>query len=280
MGRHLGPQPRGPRRSRARSRASAVVRRARARRGRARALSHNPTDGAKEDGMTTLEQEQTRDAWETIAAGYDDYVTPTHLWLGNEAIRGSASRPGSGSWTSPREAARSASRRRVWSERHATDLSAGDARAARRTGARRGPEIETRVMDGHPLELEDDSFDLAGSQFGVMLFPDMPQAIREMARVHGPAAACCWSLRTRRPDRVPRLLPHRDPGGRPRLRGPPDGSTAAAVPGCGRGEAPCQRLAAAGLRDVASRRSPRRSRSGPGRRCGTGSCTATRSRGC
>jgi SAM-dependent methyltransferase len=43
--------------------------------------------------------------------------------------------------------------------------------------------IQTRVMDGHALELEDNSFDVAGSQFGVMLFPDMPRGIGEMARV-------------------------------------------------------------------------------------------------
>ena len=43
--------------------------------------------------------------------------------------------------------------------------------------------IETRVMDGHALELDDNSFDMAGSQFGVMVFPDMPKGISEMARV-------------------------------------------------------------------------------------------------
>jgi ubiquinone/menaquinone biosynthesis C-methylase UbiE len=47
-------------------------------------------------------------------------------------------------------------------------------------------DVETRVMDGHALELDDNSFDMAGSQFGVMLFPDMPQGIREMARVVRP----------------------------------------------------------------------------------------------
>ena len=41
-------------------------------------------------------------------------------------------------------------------------------------------------MDGHALELDDGSFDMAGSQFGVMLFPDMPKGIREMARVVKP----------------------------------------------------------------------------------------------
>ena len=41
-------------------------------------------------------------------------------------------------------------------------------------------------MDGHALELDDNSFDMAGSQFGVMLFPDMPKGISEMARVVKP----------------------------------------------------------------------------------------------
>ena len=47
-------------------------------------------------------------------------------------------------------------------------------------------DIETRVMDGHNLELEDNTFDMAGSQFGVMTFPDQPRGIREMARVVKP----------------------------------------------------------------------------------------------
>jgi SAM-dependent methyltransferase len=49
-----------------------------------------------------------------------------------------------------------------------------------------GLSIETRVMDGHALELEDDGFDVAGSQFGAMLFPDMPRGISELARVVKP----------------------------------------------------------------------------------------------
>jgi SAM-dependent methyltransferase len=53
---------------------------------------------------------------------------------------------------------------------------------ARKEGLR----IETRVMDGHALELDDHSFEIAGSQFGVMLFPDMPKGISEMARVVRP----------------------------------------------------------------------------------------------
>jgi ubiquinone/menaquinone biosynthesis C-methylase UbiE len=49
-----------------------------------------------------------------------------------------------------------------------------------------GLEIETRAMDGHALDLESDSFDMAGSQFGVMLFPDMPRGLAELARVTRP----------------------------------------------------------------------------------------------
>jgi ubiquinone/menaquinone biosynthesis C-methylase UbiE len=46
--------------------------------------------------------------------------------------------------------------------------------------------LEGRVMDGHALELESDTFDIAGSQFGVMLFPDLPRALRELVRVTRP----------------------------------------------------------------------------------------------
>lgn len=41
-------------------------------------------------------------------------------------------------------------------------------------------------MDAHALEIEDDAFDVTGSQFGVMLVPDQPLALREMVRVTKP----------------------------------------------------------------------------------------------
>jgi ubiquinone/menaquinone biosynthesis C-methylase UbiE len=46
--------------------------------------------------------------------------------------------------------------------------------------------LEARVMDGHALDLEDDSFDVTVSQFGVMLFPDLSRGLREMTRVTRP----------------------------------------------------------------------------------------------
>src|SRR6185295_15331441 len=45
---------------------------------------------------------------------------------------------------------------------------------------------EGRVMDCHALDIPDDSFDVTGSQFGVMLVPDQPRALREMVRVTKP----------------------------------------------------------------------------------------------
>ena len=41
-------------------------------------------------------------------------------------------------------------------------------------------------MDCHALALADNSFDVTGSQFGVMLVPDQARALREMVRVTKP----------------------------------------------------------------------------------------------
>jgi SAM-dependent methyltransferase len=55
-----------------------------------------------------------------------------------------------------------------------------------RRAAKEGLAIVTRVMDAHSLAFDDDTFDVVASQFGVMLLPDMPRAVREMARVARP----------------------------------------------------------------------------------------------
>jgi SAM-dependent methyltransferase len=68
----------------------------------------------------------------------------------------------------------------------ATDLSPAMLVLLERRARDEGLDVQTRVMDGQRLELEDGAFDLAGSQFGVMVFPDMPAGIAEMARVVRP----------------------------------------------------------------------------------------------
>jgi ubiquinone/menaquinone biosynthesis C-methylase UbiE len=134
--------------------------------------------------MTTRERQDTRPAWDRIARGYDRTNTPTQMWLGNESLRRAELRSGmrfldvaagSGALSVPAA--------RLGAQVVATDQSPVMLELLQARAQKEGLNIETRVMDGHALQLDDESFDIAGSQFGVMLFPDMPKAIREMMRV-------------------------------------------------------------------------------------------------
>jgi ubiquinone/menaquinone biosynthesis C-methylase UbiE len=145
-----------------------------------------------EEAMTTQEQEQTRDAWDKIATSYDEFVTRGKMWVANEGLRRAGLHPamrfldvaaGSGALSIP--AARLGAR--VLS----TDISPVMLERLKARARKEGLNIETRVMDGHALVLEDNTFDVAGSQFGIMLFPDMPRGISELARVTKPGG---WVL--------------------------------------------------------------------------------------
>ncbi|MEZ5934775.1 MAG: methyltransferase domain-containing protein [Alphaproteobacteria bacterium] len=129
----------------------------------------------------------TKAAWDRIATAYDRTVTPTHLQLGDDGLTLAGLRPGmtfldvatgSGSLSIPAA--------RLGAKVLATDLSPVMLDRLEQRASEEGLDIETRVMDGQALELDDGSFDMAGSQFGVMLFPDMPRGIGEMARVVKP----------------------------------------------------------------------------------------------
>ena len=143
------------------------------------------TTATREHAGETLED--TRVAWDTIAPGYDRTNTPTQMWLGNEGLRRvgllSGMRfldvaAGSGALSVPAS--------RLGAHVLATDLSRRMLDLLEARAANERISIETRVMDGHALQLDDNSFDIAGSQFGVMLFPDLPKGIREMTRVVKP----------------------------------------------------------------------------------------------
>lgn len=138
--------------------------------------------------MTSGEKEETRAAWGEIAPGYDRTNTPTQMWIANEGLRRAGLRnrmrfldvaAGSGALSIPAA--------RLGAQVLATDLSPVMLDLLKERARQEALNIETRVMDGHALELDDNSFDLAGSQFGVMLFPDMPKGIREMVRVVKPS---------------------------------------------------------------------------------------------
>ena len=137
--------------------------------------------------MSAQERDNTLDAWEKVAIGYDRTNTLTQMWLGNEGLRRAELRvgmsfldvaAGSGALSIPAA--------RLGARVLATDQSPAMLELLRGRASQEGLSIETRVMDGHALELDDNSFDMAGSQFGVMLFPDMPKGISEMVRIVKP----------------------------------------------------------------------------------------------
>jgi SAM-dependent methyltransferase len=142
-----------------------------------------PFIDSQNPGVFAMSQ-QPVNAWDKIAPGYDRTNTPTQMWLGQEGLRRADVRAGmrfldiaagSGALSIPAA--------RLGAQVLAVDLSAAMLELLTARARREGLEIRTRVMDGHTLELDDNSFDVAGSQFGVMLFPDMPKGVREMTRV-------------------------------------------------------------------------------------------------
>jgi ubiquinone/menaquinone biosynthesis C-methylase UbiE len=140
------------------------------------------------EGTTTEERVAPPEAWDAIAEGYDRYVAPQEVELANEALRLARLTPGErfldvaagpGGLSLPAA--------RLGARVLATDWSAMMIeRFEARVREEGMSEAEGRVMDAHALDLPDDSFDVTGSQFGVMLLPDQPRALREMVRVTKP----------------------------------------------------------------------------------------------
>lgn len=125
------------------------------------------------------------EAWDAIADGFDRYTTTLNLGLGEVAVRRLGLQPGdrfldvaSGSGSLAIPAARRGAE--VLAVDYAPGMIDGLEARARAEGL---GNLEGRVMDGQDLELDDDTFDAAGSQFGVMVFPDLPRGLREMVRV-------------------------------------------------------------------------------------------------
>lgn len=134
------------------------------------------------------ERAEIQEAWTEIAPGYDEHVTPSNMAIAKEALQRVGLRPemqvldvaaGSGALSIPAA--------RAGAEVFATDISPAMVERLEARARENGlSNLEARVMDGHTLELEDDTFDIAGSQFGVMLFPDLPRGLRELVRVTKP----------------------------------------------------------------------------------------------
>ena len=137
---------------------------------------------------TTEEHAAPPEAWDAIAEGYDRYVAAQEVELANEALRLVGLEPGerfldiaagTGGLSLPAA--------RLGAHVLATDWSpAMIERFDARVREERLDNAVGRVMDCHALDLADGSFDVTGSQFGVMLVPDQARALREMVRVTRP----------------------------------------------------------------------------------------------
>lgn len=126
-------------------------------------------------------------AWDEVAPGYDEFVTPAYFDLATCALQRAGLEPGmrlldvaAGSGAVSLAAARLGARVT------AVDISPVMIERLERRAREEGLELDARVMDGHALDLESGRFDVAASEFGVMLFPDLPRGLRELARVTKP----------------------------------------------------------------------------------------------
>jgi SAM-dependent methyltransferase len=145
--------------------------------------------------MTDLQQETAQhaehgwpvEAWDAIAALYDKHVAPGETDLATAGLRLAgleaddtfldvAAGPGGLSLPAARLGAKVL----------ATDWSPKMIEHFNARASAEGLDAEGRVMDCHTLALPNNSYDITGSLFGVMLVPDQAQALQEMVRVTKP----------------------------------------------------------------------------------------------
>lgn len=136
----------------------------------------------------TPTQEQIRNAWDGIADGFDRHVTPHNFQLAEDALRlaglSAGTRfldvaAGSGALSIPAA--------RLGSQVVATDIAPTMIERLRARARAEGLDtVDARVMDGQALDLNDNTFDVSGSQHGVSLFPDLSRGLAEMVRVTKP----------------------------------------------------------------------------------------------
>ena len=127
------------------------------------------------------------EAWDAIAALYDEHVAPGESDLAIAGLRLAGLHSGdtfldvaagTGGLGLPAARLGATVLATDWAPKMIEHFNA-------RAGAE-GLDAVGRVMDCHALDIADDTYDLTGSQFGVMLVPDQAQALREMVRVTKP----------------------------------------------------------------------------------------------
>ncbi|MCG2461505.1 methyltransferase domain-containing protein [Flavobacteriaceae bacterium F89] len=139
--------------------------------------------------MISTEASKISKAWDGIAINFDRYVTPTANWiLAKTAISLAGLRSGmhfldvaSGSGALSLPAAR------LGAKVLAVDISPVMIERLKARADEEGlSNLKGQVMDGHHLDLNDNTFDIAGSQFGVMLFPNFQRGLSELVRITRP----------------------------------------------------------------------------------------------
>lgn len=138
--------------------------------------------------IQTPTSEQIRTAWDALAAGFDQYVTPKNIPFGDEILRRVDFGPGSRFL----DVACGTGALAVPAARRGADVTAVDLSPAMieqlTTRVRAGglTNVVSRVMDGNALEFDDDTFDVTASLNGISLFPDLSGGLREAVRVTRP----------------------------------------------------------------------------------------------
>jgi ubiquinone/menaquinone biosynthesis C-methylase UbiE len=145
----------------------------------------NETNAVIHPNESDGEHVATAEAWDAIADGYDTFVAPGEATFATEALRLAGLEAGhrfldvaAGTGGLSLPAARLGAKVVAidWARRM---LERFEARV-RQEGL---SDCESKLMDCHDLTFEDGTFDVTGSQFGVMLVPDQAKALREMVRV-------------------------------------------------------------------------------------------------
>lgn len=132
--------------------------------------------------------EQIQAAWDAIAPGFDRYVTPANLRLGERLLDRLELRPG----TRFLDVAAGSGALAIAAARRGAEVTAVDLapvmveRLVDRARAEGLARVTGTVMDGQALEFADGSFDAAGSLHGVSLFPDVGRGVAELVRVTRP----------------------------------------------------------------------------------------------
>lgn len=132
--------------------------------------------------------EQVADAWDALAAGYDEFITPESLRHGEVALGRAEIGPGTRFLdVAAGTGALSIPAARRGAEVVATDIApAMIERLVARARAEGLTHVEGRVLDSRAQVFPDDTFDVSASQNGVTMLPDLDAGLAEMVRVTRP----------------------------------------------------------------------------------------------